>query len=240
MKFALAFTLVLLCGCAQRNRQADALNQGAAIDRIAAMRAETAKDDATPAALRDVTASNNATQQSLTGFGVQVSKIAESFKLFGDSLAHVEARVESNVKASAVLNADVRNTLETKLEVHASNQMKLLSDFEAKMDAKFTAQGAGMAGLRNELSMLTQNVSSGRDSNVQTINFSKEMRDTLIQSYESQVKIIIYFCGALTTIVSAIVTGLCGVMTAMAQGSRKREEQRHKETKAQLEKLKGV
>jgi nitrate reductase alpha subunit len=175
--------------------------------------------------LKDVTASNNATQQSLTGLGVQISKIAESFK-FADTLAKFENTIKTELAATvnAVSHIEVKNDANVKAFSDLNARLdKMEFNFRASVDVE------GVAALKSEIQKMSQTVSSGRDSNVQTIQFTKEFQAVLVKSYETQLEQVksshrseMYqtwvFCGCIV----AVTKALCAVICFQFRGSRNR------------------
>lgn len=155
----------------------------------------------------EVKASTNLTQNSITGLGANLGKVAETVQGFGGDLARINAEIRSNVEA----RADVSATLKASLQAQA--------DLRAQLAAMAQAQ----VGLKNEIDQLTISTKSGRDSIVQTVQFSKEMRDTLIASYESNKYTVWVMSGAMLAVVSAFL-----------DFSRRRAEQRSRDHLAEL------
>jgi len=128
------------------------------------------------------TVSQNAAEQSLTGIGANIAKLADNVEA---SLVRVDARIDSLFKASVEvqnsIKADVRTTLQSHFiatnEVSATALAAVEARLTAHVDAKFTAlanaQAQAIAGFNNSIQSMQQNVSAGRDSSVN--NYADQM-----------------------------------------------------------------
>jgi ABC-type transporter Mla subunit MlaD len=145
----------------------------------------------------DVRTSSNATQQAITGVGANLGKLSESVQGFGGDLARITTKLEAQVTAVAQLRSE--------------------------LSANATAQ----VGLKNDIEQLAVASRAGRDSTVSTIQFNKEMKESLIAAYDTNKYTVWVMCALLL----AIVTKLLG-------NSRDRAEGRFKEALALLREAK--
>lgn len=219
MKVFLAVLTLCLAGCAgdQSARMAKDIKQ----EGPSLVKAEVVEDVPTP---RLVEQSNNATQQSLTGLGVQISKLAESVSLFKGDLAHIEAKVDTRLSAAATLDLELKTQMRADLQASIAANTKIAADLQVRVDAL----GAAVVGFQNTIQQTTQSVAAGHDSIIQTNNFSKEMKDTLISLHDKTVQMIWIMAGIATAIVSsfcALITGMvgafCGLIYKMLVNDRK-------------------
>lgn len=177
---------------------------------------------------QDLAASNNQTQQTLAGVGLQMGKLAEKVQGFGGDLAHVDAKVTGVEKAVASLDVKI----DQRFEASANVQAKALSDwqlqFENRLDARLNAQTAGVAALKSDLQQMSQTVSSGRDSVVETVQFSREFRDTLLKAFDT-----------VLDLVKAFTVMMVGLWLALQITDRMRNRNDHQELMKALGLLAG-
>jgi hypothetical protein len=117
---AVLMLLSALSGCAgdQRDRFAEKVSQAAPRSEAAAARAE------------DVS-SNNATQQSLTGLGANVAKLAEKLDA---SLLRVEARLDALAQTQASAQVGIGSRMDTlQQNVSAGRDSSVTTDFTREM-----------------------------------------------------------------------------------------------------------
>jgi hypothetical protein len=210
----LSLCLLALVGCkatgVDNHPRMDRAGEEVDLARLEALKAQAAQVES----VKDMTASTNATQQTLTGLGLQISKLAESFKV-ADTLA----RFENTIKTELAATVNAVSHIEVKNDVNA----KAFSDLNARLDKmeisfKSSVDVDGVAALKSDIQKMSQTVSAGRDSHVQTIQFSREMRDTLIQSFENQLDTTKAFC--------ALIVSLMGILQIT---DRLRAKNDHKE-----------
>lgn len=212
MKLAALIPLLLLAGCVKVGEQRSAMpvqqgpalantpprieleprSEGELLARVEQFRSETQ-------------ASNNATQQSLTGLGVQVSKVAENVKVTG---AEITSSIKSEVQATAMVNANLRAQLAAELRAEIRNEMKASLDAQANLNAalaaKFEALTAGQAGLHNELQQTSQTITASGNAHVKTIQFSQEHLAAFAVFAQANVSSVYWLCGGMVTVVSLL------------------------------------
>ena len=201
---ALVLFMVFLAGCAGDHRNTQSVQHGSTAP-ILPMPPILPSPSVAPA---DTIASENAVQNSLTGLGVQVAKVAEKIQGFGGDLAHLQATANAEIRAD--LAAQIRAEMSVHLQAQAEANAQILSAINAQVQAQ--------AGLRNSIDQTAQTVNAARDANVQTIQFTKEMQSVLEQSYKSAGYLVYVFCGALVSVVYIL-----------QERSRARADRRHKE-----------
>lgn len=127
--------------------------------------------------------SNNATQQSISGLGLNVSKIAEKVDA---SLVKLSADFDTKLTAVANLNVKVSNELNNNMNARAEANVKAIADLRAEFKAEIqaiaqaSAQGLAnlQAGIGNRTDSIQKTSSAGRDST--STEFTKDMRDTIL------------------------------------------------------------
>lgn len=234
MKFGLLLAFVAFTGCLgdQQNRLADTVVQKAPEPAVI-----TKENPGTENAIRELrtetTSSNNATQNSITGLGVQVSKVAEKIQGVGGDLAHLEGdlvHLETNVKAQVDAQANVdaqfrvslSNEIQASLKVQAQANAEAIANLHIKLDALVQVQ----TGLNNKIEQMTTSVSSGRDSIVKITQFSDQMVQTLKDDNRTLIQIVL------------ILSGLThSVVIILAHQSRSRAESRATAEKQEKHKL---
>jgi hypothetical protein len=202
-------------------------------------------------ALRKIDAStqssNNATQQSLSGLGLQVGKVAERVDA---ALVKFEADVQVSIRqeVAAQFESNIKASLEAKAEVEARVQAKAFSDFclelrnelrvqaQAQAAAAATAQGNAVAALRSEISQSTATLTAGRDN----IQITPEMMKVLLASIGSMESTALAVVGIVIGCMSA-ATGIVALLSRYHSQDLKvfagvaedaiDEGQRNKETK---------
>ncbi len=154
--------------------------------------------------------SNNATQQSLSGLGLQLGKVAEKVDA---SLVKVEANLQQTVQAHANLNAQAVANLRTELRAELSNEIQATASAQATANAKLEAQlqalaqaqGAAQMALNARLEQTTNNLNAGRDN----IQFTPEMAHVFIAMLEQVAEIV----GIVVGVVIGLVTALSVMST---------------------------
>lgn len=180
----LCFFIVLACGCARQ--------------KLVAPQAPTPDNPSTPSAGEVVTpqelkaveariasetqSSSNATQNAITGLGVQVTKVAEKVQGVGGDIAAVRGDV-SAVKGDIQTEiAAVKGNVQADLAL-VRGDVKAAMTAVAELQADIKALAQGQVGLENRIDQTT--ATAGRDLN-QTTQFSKEMQKVLEASYEKR------------------------------------------------------
>ena len=222
MRYAAAILiLIVLAGCeaaTQHNHQADTFPQTVpvAAPPVAPPHPEVTRadlDGAVRSIRTETQASNNAMQNSLTGLGANVGKVAEKVDA---SLVRIDATANTALKATAEIKTELNNQIEAQASFNAQAFAQFKADTSARLDAIAQAQAQGVAGWNNKLDSMQQTLTAGRDA-INTTQYSKEMQETIIstvkQSAESQVE---------NTRI------LCGVIVVLAELSRRRAEKRAK------------
>ncbi len=125
----------------------------------------------------EFSSSQNAMQQSFTGVGAQLGKLADRVDA---SLVRIEAGINTTLTAVANLKVD----FEAKLEV----QNKAVIELQAKVDTVAQAQAVGEVAVGSKLDTVQQNTSAGRDS-IQN-QFTREMRDTFMALFHETIAIV--------------------------------------------------
>ena len=207
---------LVLSGCVadQQSRQNVALPQ--AVPPVVPELTRSDLDGAVHQLRTEAQASNNAMQNSLTGIGANVGKVAEKIDA---SLAHIDAQFQSVVNAqanvSAQASANVTATVKNEAKASAEVTTRAVADLEARVNARLDAiaqaQAQGQIGLNNRLESMQQTVSAGRDAINTTVQYSRDMAETQQRSYESNER---------------IVWILGGVIVALQELSRRRAERR--------------
>jgi len=206
MPVALPFpccALLALTGCsvAEQSAKQD-LNLDAIRGQIKADHREATKDAAREikeATKDSVTAANNNLQTLL---GVQAAKLTDelnavkatlnaSIQATADLRAEVKLTANAIANVKAVANVDLSPVIQAQAklteDLHAN--VKALSDLTAKIDALAQAQ----LGFNNSMTSLKTEVSAGRDSLVQTTQYSKEAMETVINAQNTALKIVVAF-----------------------------------------------
>lgn len=177
----------------------------------------------------ELQASSNANQNTITGLGANISKVAEKVQGFGGDLLRIEnsvnAKLEANLTAQANLkadlSADLSASLKAELQATISAQAQLtakLSDLSARIDALAAAQ----VGLNNSIQQMSQTVSAGRDSIVQTTQYSKEVMETVINGQNTAYWIVIGFA-------TMVIAGV-KIMAVLGYRSKDRDRAYDQET----------
>lgn len=190
---ALASAFLLLClGCAgdQANRQ----DLGA----IAAARlalAEPLEAENRPPVIVEKPVPDpriEAVQQSLTGLGLQFNKVADeaslakvsatlTAKAVEDFKASLDVKLTNHQSATATALGLMLN--EWKVEVTAQVRQEVRAEFEAQLEARNQQLAAWQATVSEQ----RQEIKAQRDAYVQQIQYTAEMRDKDIASYEAMV-----------------------------------------------------
>lgn len=154
-------------------------------------------------------ASNNATQNSITGLGANLGKIAEKVDA---SLVKSEATANT----VAQFKTEVKNEMKAQADVNAQAFAEFKAETKARLDAIAQAQAQGQAGWNNKLDSMQQTLTAGRDA-INTTQYSKEMQETIIATVEKS---------ADAQVQNTRI--LCGVIVVLAELSRRRAEKRAK------------
>ena len=196
----------------------------------------------------DVTASTNALQTQVQGIGFSMGQLANKMSLIDGDLLKIQNSLE--IKASATAVADLKASLQATMDVVANvrNDLKLMAQIDAKLSAltqidaklnafndlkvKLDAQTQLMtdleakvnaqAGLLNKIDELKNDVKSGRDSVVTTIQFTDNVMKTIVYGN------LFYAC-----IIVVIITAVCVVVVVLMSNSRKRAEDRYQQERTQ-------
>ena len=201
-----------LSGCVadQQSRQNVALPQ--AVPQVVPELTRGDLDGAVHQLRTEAQASNNAMQNSLTGVGANVGKVAEKIDA---SLAHIDAQFQSQANVNTQARADLTATVKNEAKASAEVTTRAVADLEARVNARLDAiaqaQVQGQIGLNNRLESMQQTVSAGRDAINTTVQYSRDMAETQQRSYESNER---------------IVWILGGVIVALQELSRRRAERR--------------
>ena len=143
---------------------------------------------------QQVQASTNFTQNSITGIGANLGKLSESVQGFGGDLAHVSLGLKGQIEAKAEIVATIKA------------QIQATANLQAKIDAQVMAQ----VGLKNEIEQLSIASKAGRDSIVS--QYTKEMRDTMLESYRTNNYTVWVMSGILVTMMAATFTFMLKMM----------------------------
>lgn len=186
-------------------------------------------------------ASNNAVQQSLTGLGLQLAKVAEKFEA---SLAKFETRVNANATAIAQVRSDLKllmqNNVELRNEIKANTnlsakldaQIEATSKLSARLEALASAQGQIAAGVGNQLSQAVQKLQAGRD--VVNTSLDDNMAKTLDKTIWAIVKVVGICVGAMTSFITLMFGAITWYIHNAKEGSRQRAEERSKTAEARV------
>lgn len=159
--------------------------------------------------------SNNATQNSITGLGVQVTKLGEKVDVSAVKMENrVNTSLSNEMKAQAELTAQLRADVRTEVKASANLMAKLESRVDAKLHAQVQALAGAIAGIGNKIESVAQTYSSGRDTN--TTQFTDKMADTLISSQRQPMYIVL---------------GIAAILLIVQEAARRRSAQREKAAK---------
>ena len=204
MKYAPILFLMLLSGCmGDHGLQQMNSVEGRDVKRLDAPARIPAKD-LPPAEVVDLAplqkqlaASENKTQQSLSGLGVQLGKLADTVK---GVEANVNARLDATVEAQATLAlravADIETRLTAAVRADVDAQAHAHAEVVATLTAKIDQLAAVQAGLENTVQNQRQEISAARDANVKTVQYTREMMQTQINASDNTVKVIAIAFGA--------------------------------------------
>jgi len=223
MRYAVILLIVLVAGCAgdqgnrQQNRFGDLGHVATEGITLPPRRAPVIENELTRADLdtaidrtrSEFQASQNATSNSLTGVGANIGKLAEE-------LTGLKAEVTTSFKAMFQASADLRVHLSNQVSAEADLRASAVADLRAHVDAKFqalaNAQAQAIAGFNNTLQSMQQNISAGRDSNV------NQYADQMFRANQTSDR---------TTMWIVIAMSLGWIATS--EMSRQRAERRHRE-----------
>lgn len=160
--------------------------------------------------------SNNATQNSISGLGVNVTKLAEKVQGFGGDLARIETSISTNAQLTASVKADLKNEIG-----EIRNDMRLeIGKMQAQLNALAQAQAQAAVGVNNRMDSMQQTFSAGRDNNTSIINFTKEMQELILRVVTDAYKTLYW-----TVIGMAALT--LKIVIIMSELSRRRSEDRY-------------
>ncbi len=111
----------------------------------------------------EASASSNATQQSLTGLGLQVAKLGE----------HVEG-LHSEISAVA----NVANTIKSEVDINAKIDViaNTVLDFKASINNRMEALAAAQVGMNNSIQKTTETIKAGGN----VTQFPSEVKDVML------------------------------------------------------------
>lgn len=251
---AVAFALLLvLPGCSLfemrggPEKQAETITQGAApvavptvpaqpvVPGVSKGEVQAELDSAVKKISTESQASNNATQNTITGLGLNVTKLAEKLQGFGGDLAHVEANVNTKFEALAKLQIDMKNELtasissviDTRLDVKLDAKLtanaqlqaqvtaqaltQLRTDIKSEIEAQIKAQV--QAGIGNKMDSLAQEVKAGRDSYIDNTKVANQW-----------VYIILALCGVIVGVVALFAYLITRLQVQRADRAEKHAE----------------
>lgn len=166
--------------------------------------------------LAETQQSNNALQNSFSGVGLQVGKLAEKVDA---SLVKLEAdlqlSVQQTVQAHATANLNAQNTMNATMEKLVGDLSLTVKGFENQMrDLKIEqqAQGAAQMALNAQFQHTTSNLNAGRDN----IQFTAEMAKLMEKAFEEMAHALAIACAIVVATVSAATTIVVGVVTVLA------------------------
>ncbi len=150
------------------------------------------KQPAAPAALN----SQNAIQETFSGLGAQIGKVADRLDGLGGLIGQIDNNLSSEVVARAELSARVDAQIETRIHAEAQLKASVEAAIQARIDAAVKLQAdahaaavmALNASFKEELSKFEQSNSAGRDQTVNTVQYSREMMQTFekfLATYEA-------------------------------------------------------
>jgi hypothetical protein len=183
-----------------------------------------------------MTVSSNAAQQSFSGLGVQIGKVAENVEASA-------VKLNTEIKVLATSNIELNNKMEaiTNITIEATNNMKaiaqVLTEFKvqvnaqaqviAGLNAKLEALTNVQVGLKNQLEQTTTTMNAGRDTYMQVNQVTKEWVDILRNENAANTRQLQIIFGTFATVVSIVVGGVMEM-------SRRRAEARATEYKERL------
>jgi hypothetical protein len=175
----------------------------------------------------DLTTSTNSLQTQIQGIGATIGQLANKMSLVEGDLLKIQNSLEIKASATAIaeLQTDVRASIkaitDVKLqfdaEINAITDIKAQLNAQANLFAQLEAKLQGQVGLSNKIDELKNEVSSGRDSVVTTIQFTDNVMKTIIYGN-------LFYAG----IIIVIVVSICVVIIVLMSNSRKRAEDRYK------------
>lgn len=174
----------------------------------------------------DSQASQNATQQSLTGLGLQFGKVAERFDA---ALAKIEANLQLTIHNSATANASVSATAMAELrgeikDIHAEiTGLKLTI---GKMEVSNAAMAAGQVALNARMDQTTNNLNAGRDN----VQFTKEMAGVFETAFEKMTEALLAAVGIVVGVVTAATTIVVGTVALLTRSQTKSTHELVRET----------
>lgn len=240
MRYALLALPLLLSGCmtfevkTAPDKMADQIVQGAGPERphpgpspvTPSSTGGMGKSDLDAAVSKiheDITSSNNANQNTITGLGANVNKLAEKIQGFGGDLAHVEASVTAKFDASieTKFQAVVKQNAELKIEMSNSanayaQATATLKQTIGDLSAKVDAQAKGQLAYEARMEELKQDIKAGRDAITTNIQYTDNMMNTVLGAYKAMIAIVMV--GALL---------LVAVVWELTRRSRDRAEMRY-------------
>lgn len=224
---ALSAVVFLLSGCVADHRERQEVSFAATPLALPALtRGEL---DGALAALRaDVQSSQNATQNSISGIGLNVGKVAE--KLEAD-LLRIQTDIHANLNTVVTAQTELRASLRADISTAVTAQASLRADLQANLNAAASLQAQAIANLETKLNALVQTTANlqagianrsetttntaGRDINTE---FTREMQGALASDNR-----------ALIWVVAILTVFFCIVIVILSDGSRRRAESRYRE-----------
>lgn len=172
-------------------------------------------------------ASNTAQQNEITGLGVQVGKVAE--KVEGVH-AEVSARLDSVINTTADLKLSVNQRVEAQAELNAKVVADLRAEFKADIKAEAKVSADAIAGVGNKINSVqtTSTTSSALNSGRDSISFTPEMAQMIVDMSRDDAKTLQQAQHDSSNTLICIVGALCGVMTALSELRSRRSENQHK------------
>jgi hypothetical protein len=244
--FAIVFAVVLLSGCVgdQRNRQTNTQHIPPVGFLKHADEIQTASREVVPAK-SEVSASNNANEQSQTGIvNAAVGKVTENLKL---DLAAVKQETRDLVNG---VRADVKSEIEAQFKLSANANVKASAEFEArisnavtlavnqKIEAALKVNAENQQAWNQSISKMQQEMKAGRDNFNHTIQFTSGMQALLEKSYESQIDTVKEFCWMFVALISAGLAYLKLRENNDTKKEMKRDQLEHEEDMALISKKK--
>jgi len=176
---------------------------------------------------KEIQTSQNAIQTNMqAALGVSVGKISDDLIRASASvrdLIHAELNtqigdIKTKMEASIASNNELRAMLKIQMDINTSLHAELRSQIEAnmKLSSKIEAIVAAQAGVGNKIEStkeeLKQSFSAGHDVNSSTVQFNKDMLESLksanqvsIEAMKQLAYILVSLFGVLCTIVSIVM-----------------------------------
>ncbi len=152
-----------------------------------------------------ISQSNNANQNSITGVGANVNKLAE----------HLDAsllRVEANIPVS--IKNDLRNEMSAQFSAVATANANLKATIDAQntmiadlklhigdLTAKLEASARGQVALNAKMEETSKEMHAGRDSIDNSVQFNERMQSVIEKSYSTLYWTVMGLCAVIVKIV---------------------------------------